>query len=830
MPLPTPDLDDQTFTALVEEATRLVPRQSPAWTDHNRHDPGITIIELFAWLTEMQQYYLNRVRRASYSKFLKLLGYGPAAATAARTEVTFMCSAAETQGVMAPRGTPLAAGDQIFETVEPLLAVPVSMEKVISFTQAGPKDYSEANATEGLSFPAFGPTAEAGSRLYLGFDRAFPEGQRISLTFNLAEDYPVARGIHDDESFAVTPSALVGWEYYNGVGWAPLDLVARLAEQISTATQGANVQEPLYASQRRQLLTWVDGAGLTAAQQGYLAARIAGAGRIADLLRLLSDPELLLWQDETLMLSRSGRLFFTAPRDMQLRAVEPFPDQLYWLRATVRQAGYELPPRGDTVLLNTVAAVQRETFSEVLTFSGTGQANQTFSAASYLALTGSRQLQVQEPGGRWYDWEQRPDLASSGPDDRCYRLDINAEIPAVTISFGDGTHGAIPPAGIANIRLIAYAAKFSRQRLPGRSNGLPNQSFFLDHTPVCDNLLIQVEELEVGASQKHAFWRDWTRVDDRDASGPGDRHFTLDAETGRVSFGDGINGAVPPALADPADPARKNIRVIVYQAGGGPGGNLLDHTLNKIVLPTPLPVAVASLATLTVTNRRPATGGATPPALDAIKAQARSELKIPFQAVTSADYEYLACHTPGLRVARARAIPLFAPGTSGYPQTTTPAGVTVVVVPYSETARPTPSPGFLQTVCRHLDHHRLVTTRVSTVPPDYIQVSVQASLLLRAGFDPAAKRVAITSALNTFLHPLDGGPAGAGWPFGRTVYKAEIYQLIEQIDGVDCVTRVVLSAVGARRETDGNIAIPPQSLVYPGEHQIEISVPDPVCR
>ena len=72
MALPLPNLDDKTFDVLIDEVTKLIPRQAAAWTDHNRHDPGMTLIELFGWLTEMQQYYLNRVRDENYLKFLKI--------------------------------------------------------------------------------------------------------------------------------------------------------------------------------------------------------------------------------------------------------------------------------------------------------------------------------------------------------------------------------------------------------------------------------------------------------------------------------------------------------------------------------------------------------------------------------------------------------------------------------------------------------------------------------------------------------------------------------------------------------------------------------------
>ena len=56
-----PNLDDQKYTDIVEAAKRRIPVIFPEWTDMNEHDPGITLIELFAWLKEMQQYTLNRI-------------------------------------------------------------------------------------------------------------------------------------------------------------------------------------------------------------------------------------------------------------------------------------------------------------------------------------------------------------------------------------------------------------------------------------------------------------------------------------------------------------------------------------------------------------------------------------------------------------------------------------------------------------------------------------------------------------------------------------------------------------------------------------------------
>jgi predicted phage baseplate assembly protein len=73
MPLTLPNLDDRTYADLVEEARAMIPTLSPEWTDHNPTDPGITLIELFAYLTEMLIYRLNRVTDAQTIAFLKLL-------------------------------------------------------------------------------------------------------------------------------------------------------------------------------------------------------------------------------------------------------------------------------------------------------------------------------------------------------------------------------------------------------------------------------------------------------------------------------------------------------------------------------------------------------------------------------------------------------------------------------------------------------------------------------------------------------------------------------------------------------------------------------------
>ena len=67
------NLDDRPYDDLAQEALNIIPTHAPQWTNHNPADPGITLIEIFAYLTEMLLYRQNRVTQASKLIFLQLL-------------------------------------------------------------------------------------------------------------------------------------------------------------------------------------------------------------------------------------------------------------------------------------------------------------------------------------------------------------------------------------------------------------------------------------------------------------------------------------------------------------------------------------------------------------------------------------------------------------------------------------------------------------------------------------------------------------------------------------------------------------------------------------
>src|SRR6185295_7541489 len=73
----TPNLFQRRFQDLVEVGRARLPSLAPEWTDHNAHDPGITLMELLAWVAEAQLYSLSRVRRDERVAYAALLGISP---------------------------------------------------------------------------------------------------------------------------------------------------------------------------------------------------------------------------------------------------------------------------------------------------------------------------------------------------------------------------------------------------------------------------------------------------------------------------------------------------------------------------------------------------------------------------------------------------------------------------------------------------------------------------------------------------------------------------------------------------------------------------------
>ena len=170
--LRTENLDDQTFAEIVEEAVKSIPTVFPEWTDHNAHDPGITLLELFAWYKEMQQYHLNCPTERAMNMYLKLLGMERGDIAPARATVCFPFLSGE---IAITAGDEIAApGGATFTFDEDARVGGDRVEAVCLQRGEEVTDITELILRDGMKIRAF----QGGAALWIGLRR---EGGRDQL-------------------------------------------------------------------------------------------------------------------------------------------------------------------------------------------------------------------------------------------------------------------------------------------------------------------------------------------------------------------------------------------------------------------------------------------------------------------------------------------------------------------------------------------------------------------------------------------------------------------------------------------------------------------------
>ncbi len=217
--LPVPNLDDRRFQDLVDDAKRLVQQRCPEWSDHNVSDPGVTLIELFASMTDQLLYRLNRVPDRNYVKFLELIGVRLFPATPARTDVTFWLSAPQPNAVrISPAtevATPRTQDDEAisFTTLEELAIVPTSLAYVASsVAESEHRDHSAALESR-AGFFCFDAQPKADDALLIGLTDAAPSCA-VVLRFEA-----------EIEGVGVDPlNPPLVWEAWSGDDWIRCDL------------------------------------------------------------------------------------------------------------------------------------------------------------------------------------------------------------------------------------------------------------------------------------------------------------------------------------------------------------------------------------------------------------------------------------------------------------------------------------------------------------------------------------------------------------------------------------------------------------------------------
>ena len=284
-------------------------------------------------------------------------------------------------------------------------------------------------------------------------------------------------------------------------------------------------------------------------------------------------------------------------------------------------------------------------------------------------------------------------------------------------------------------------------------------------------------------------------MDDFSKSTKFDRHFTLDEASGVVEFGPSVrqpDGSVIQYGRIPE--SGRGIYFSQYRFGGGAVGNLPVNNLQTMT---------SSLAYVSrVANMIRAIGGRDQETLDEVKLRAQRELQAQKRAVTTQDYEQLTldfsrsiarvkCITPKMNQEQ---------GELGF--------VELLIVPsisdslaIGDISRLNVRENFINELVAYLDRYRLLTSHVRVKEPEYTGIQVKAKIVVDDYSNPSIVVSRVHQHLLNFLNPLVPYPdilvhdnlleqGWSGWPFGKDLFSAEIYSLIQRIPGVRYVIDV----------------------------------------
>lgn len=742
MPLPLPDLDDRRWADLVDEAKALIPRLAPGWTDVNASDPGMTLIELLAAVTEADVFALDRIPLSHRARFVELAGVRLRPTVPALTPLALATGggplrlgagvvfASETGGQMVRHRLQGSDG-----SADPTTALTVwgcgirAIQTLVDgrFTDRS-ADVQHGAAFEPLGPDPSGPPTEAALLLGFGPLPVFPFDARLSLWLGM-DDGAIAGQLANppEEPASQLPGAATGWEFFDGAAWRAFD-PGLVLDETRALTRSGRVVLPVGTA------TWTPAVlGLVRTPQHWLRVRVlAGRHDVAPQLRLVTSD--------------------AAP------VVQAVPLNREWL----------LAPGHDPITPTAVPGAE---------------------VALRLRTT--------------------PSGALAGVD----------------AGSGDDPVALVLPSPTGHLALTLVDA--------GIADGAPSFTTTIPGAPLRDAAVWTAGE---------SGCRRWQVVDTLVRSGAEDCHVVLDPATGDLVFGDGEHGRYPDrgetvvvsaqaclgVVGTPTHLAGWSVAVTAPLTRAALGAVPPDLSLLSI---RALPARRAWPADDIVTAEGRAAEGvsvherllgiapeATEPTLDQLDRALVLSRARPPRAATLLDFERIALEVPGTGIRRARA---WADLDPALPGAVAEGTVTVVIVPGLPAGRPAPTPETLSAVRRWLCARRTLGTRLLVRGPDYVQVRVRVDLMALPGVDRDRVRFAALTRLTWFLHPLTGGPAGRGWPFGRDVFRADLLAELDRVPGVDNVRDLEL-LVDGQEAGCGNACVGPLQLVVSGEHEVTV--------
>lgn len=464
MPLQIPSIDDRRYQELLNEALARIPVHTREWTNFNKSDPGVTILEIFAFMAESLLFRSNQIPERNRLKFLSLLGIPLRAASSARGLVVFTNERGPLNTITLNNGVEVRAGKVPFHSTQGLDVLPIEGKVYYKHPLEEPSDQQKSYYEQ----------------LYASFKTPNNEPP----AFVLYETLPLQTGNNKPLD--------LGADTVDGALWIALmvrandkpyaENVERARREIAGKTISLGVVPFLDSNDR-----WLTPGGADPQSDvdllHYQIPKLPPDGKLPQtgVLRV-AQYEVLNSFSDTNVLSEPGVVQITLPSDRERLKLwsnldplesgsDKFPPALEdtnlservitWLRITSTGGA---SPRLLWVGINAVPIVQRAHIANELLPAGTGEPDQTARLSKTPIIAGSVRLFVDDPKRPWRAIE---DILSAGPevpvpDERLppgWRPPKNNLVDVFTINpesgeirFGDGLHGRRPPFG-ANIRV-----------------------------------------------------------------------------------------------------------------------------------------------------------------------------------------------------------------------------------------------------------------------------------------------------------------------------------------------------------------------------------------
>jgi hypothetical protein len=779
MPIPNPSIDDVTFEQLIEEAKKNISRFSKNWTNYNLADPGITILELFSWLTDMQIYSLNKITKKNYLKFLKLLGIKPLDLVIPKIDLTIQrpglnIKQYDIDSFKIPKGTKFnVKQDDIFvETDEDLYFIPsLKVKRCIVYSN---HQFMEAklnnpfyqgslgNAKADLSLPSisssllvqnlisnpigftslssnnkepffflFGkdPNENDKDAFYLNLEfnsNEVKKNDKIDLSFYMFDrDLPPV-GEHGNEA----PQDFLDDNFLSELKWDYFEL------------KEFNKNNKISAEDFNKDENWIP-------------------------LRIKKH------QDTTFSFSTSGKITFRFPTDKREEQYDIF-EEIPLINAAVNQSNDIDKDSKDKELDNAIKIKDKDNYKK---------------------------------GSLWI---------------RCKLIkNNNYFIPpriehiltnTVSCKFGYCTNQSLKnqsPLLPNSIQIKPTHFKVNKNKklkdidYEKQSNGLSNQIFEVD-----DKLMLPILELDY----LKVDGKKWIKVKDFDSSTPLDKHFIiLDKKNGLIKFGDNENGKIP----------KKWSKIQVgYRYGNNM--NTISVKESKIFMPDVEKIKdnktkyfKSKIDRLIAINLFPSTPGRQEESIQETISRAREELLTPFKAISKTDCEYIVKNTPGLRIGKVKVKPSDKEANT----------LIVSAIPYSFSIIKNPRiyEHFKNAIRKHLEKHNIITTKIKVLPPEYLDINITIKIkLAKSNIDQFAIKEKIIELLNSYFSPIPINNTLSiqvkEWDFGQNVYKSNIIALLESLPEVEDISNLDIQAFrkNQRYQVDdgGNIIIEDLTLVH----------------